>query len=123
MKEKIVIKLTIAGESDSMVIQTARWLQRNRHEAITAIGNSCRPEIVAYSAASNNDINQAKLEALAYYEYRANVLRTQLYATGQLLPPINTGTVAQLPIIDPIRINSNGSSTNGNSTLDLIDDL
>jgi hypothetical protein len=122
MTEKIVVKLTIAGESDGMLIRTARWLQRNRHEAITAIQNSCRPEIVAYSAASNNDINQAKLEALAYYEYRANVLRAQLYAAGQLLPPINPHPVEQLPI-DTTRVNSNGSSTNGSSTLDLIDDL
>jgi hypothetical protein len=118
MTEKIVIKLTIAGESESMLIQTARWLQRNRHEAITAIQNSCRPEIAAYSKVSNQDINKAKLQALAYYEYRANDLRAQLYGTGQSSPPIYHHQVEQLPIIDTTRVNSNG-----NSTPDILDTL
>jgi hypothetical protein len=103
-------------------MKTARWLQCNRHEAITAIQNSCRPEIAAYSKVSNNDINQAKLEALAYYEYRANVLRTQLYGYQQS-SQINqhdgvtqSQKVEQSPTIPNSSVPSNGSSTNGSST-------
>ena len=79
MTQKIIIKLTIAENSDGISSETARWLQGNRHQAIAAIQDSCKPEIIAYSKASDREIDTARLEALAYHEYRAKVLRAQLY--------------------------------------------
>jgi hypothetical protein len=112
MTEKITIKLTIAGDADSLAIKTARWLQRYRHRAIAVIQEACQPEILAHWAASTEDIDRAKLEALAYHEYCANILCAQLY--GQRHTPPSSDS-------RPIPIDNTVATTNGNSTLDLLD--
>jgi hypothetical protein len=119
MTEKIIIKLTIAGNSDGISSETARWLQGNRHQAIAAIQDSCKPEIIAYSKASDREIATARLE----------VLRAQLYGHLQQsspevndrhddriqLPPIEPPTTTDLPTVT--------HSGNGRSTSDLLDNL
>jgi hypothetical protein len=143
MSEKIIIKLTIAENSDGISSETARWLQGNRHQAIAAIQDSCKPEIIAYSKASDRDLNTARLEALAYHEYRAQVLRAQLYGHLQPPSPIASGRPEvnernnepiQLPPIelptttDYLRYSkaerpTTTHSGNGRSTLDPLDNL
>ena len=143
MSEKIIIKLTIAGNLDGISIETARWLQGNRHQAIAAIQDSCKPEIIAYSNASDREIDTARLEALAYHEYRAKVLRAQLYGHLQPSSPIASGRPEvndrrdepiQLPPIEPptttdyLRYSKAERPTetysgNGRSTSDLLDNL
>ncbi len=126
MREKIIIKLTIAENSDGISSETARWLQGNRHQAIAAIQDSCEPEIIAYSKASDREIATARLEALAYHEYRAKVLRAQL--CGQLQPSspeVNDrhDDPIQLPPIEPPDRPTATHSDNGRSTSDLLDNL
>ncbi len=127
MNEKIIIKLTINGSSDGISIQTARWLQGNRHQAIAAIQDSCKSEIVAYSKASDREIDTARLETLAYHEYRAKVLRVQLYGHLQpSLPIASSSDAIQLPSIEPPTTTEHPTATqngNGRSTLDLLDNL
>jgi hypothetical protein len=124
MTEKITIKLTIAVSSDGISIETVRWLQGNRDRAIAALQDSCKPEIIAYSNASDRDLNIARLEALAYHEYRAKVLRAQLY--GHLQPSsslidLPTTTVGTAPIPEHhTHPNHNGK---GKSPLELLDKL
>jgi hypothetical protein len=79
MSETITIKLIIDGDLDGISLETAQWLQKNRVRAIAAIQESFKSDIAIYSQASDEQIYLAKLEALAYHEYRANVLRGQLY--------------------------------------------
>ncbi len=112
MTEKITIKLTIAGDADSLAIKTARWLQRHRHRALAVIQEACQPEIVAHCTASKEDIDRAKLEALAYHEYCANILCAQLYGQRHTSPPIDSRS-----------IDNTVATTNGNATLDLLDKL
>jgi hypothetical protein len=112
MTEKITIKLTIAGDADSLAIKTARWLQRHRHRAIAVIQETCQPEILAHWEASTEDIDCAKLEALAYHEYCANVLCAQLYGQRHTPPPSDSRSIANTVAV-----------TNGNATLDLLDKL
>jgi hypothetical protein len=134
MTQKIIIKLTIAVNSDGISIETARWFQGNRHQAIAAIQDSCKSEIIAYSNASDRDLNTARLEALAYHEYRAQVLRAQLY--GHLQPPSPIASSRpdndrhdepiQLPPIKPPTTTEPPTAThsgNGRSTSDLLDNL
>jgi hypothetical protein len=134
MTQKIIIKLTIAENSDGISSETARWLQGNRHQAIAAIQDSCKPEIIAYSKASDRDIYTARLEALAYHEYRAKVLRAQLYGHLQPSSPIASGRPdndrhddpIQLPPIEPPTTTDCPTVThsgNGRSTSDLLDNL
>jgi hypothetical protein len=124
MTEKIIIKLTIAGNSGGISLETARWLQANRHQAITAIQDSCKPEIIAYSKANDREIDTARLEALAYHEYRAKVLRAQLYGHLQLSSPLERNDdPIRLPPIEPQKRPTTTHSGNGRSTLDLLDDL
>jgi hypothetical protein len=78
MSESLTIKLTITGDLDGISLETGQWLKRNRDRAIAAIQESFKPEIAISSQASNEQIYLARLEALAYHEYRANVLRGQL---------------------------------------------
>jgi hypothetical protein len=129
MTQKIIIKLTIAENSDGISIETARWLQGNRHQAIAAIQDSCKSEIIAYSNASDREIDTARLEALAYHEYRAKVLRAQLYGHRQpSLPEVNDrhDDPIQLPPIEPPTTTDCPTVThsgNGRSTSDLLDNL
>jgi hypothetical protein len=134
MTQKIIIKLTIAGNSDGISSETARWLQGNRHQAIAAIQDSCKPEIIAYSKASERDLNTARLEALAYHEYRAKVLRAKLYGHLQPSTPIASGRPEndrrdepiQLPPIEPPTTTDLPTAThsgNGRSPLDPLDNL
>jgi hypothetical protein len=129
MTEKIIIKLTIAGNLDGISIETARWLQGNRHQAIAAIQDSCKPEIIAYSNASDREIDTARLEALAYHEYRAKVLRAQLYGHQHpSSPEVNDrhDELIKLPPIEPPTTTEPPTAThsgNGRSTSDPLDNL
>ena len=121
MSEKIIIKLTIAGNSDGISLETARWLQANRHQAIAAVQDSFKPGIIAHSKASERDLNTARLEALAYHEYRTKVLRAQLYGHLQpSLPSDRNDDAIQLP---PSELPTTTQNGNGRSTLDLLDNL
>jgi hypothetical protein len=126
MNEKIIIKLTINGNSDGISIQTARWLQGNRNQAIAAIQESFKPEIAAYSEASSQEIDTARLEALAYHEYRLKVLQAQMNlqisSTDRLDDTVQLSPFKQPAIRDLTSATDNGSS-NGRSTLDLLDNL
>jgi hypothetical protein len=134
MTQKIIIKLTIAENSDGISSETARWLKGNRHQAIAIIQESCKPEIIAYSKASDREIYTARLEALAYHEYRAKVLRAQLYGHIQPSSSIASGRPdndrhdepIQLPPIKPPTTTEPPTAThsgNGRSTSDLLDNL
>jgi hypothetical protein len=136
MSDIITIKLTIS-ESNGISLETARWLQDNRHQAIAAIQDSCKPEIIAYSKASDREIDTARLEALAYHEYRAKVLRAQLYGHRQpsspevkdrhddpiQLPPIEPPTTTDYLRYSKAERPTATHSGNGRSTSDLLDNL
>jgi hypothetical protein len=126
MTQKIIIKLTISENSDGISSETARWFQGNRHQAIAAIQDSCKPEIIAYSKASEREIYTARLEALAYHEYRAKVLRAQMYGHLQpSSPEVNDrhDDPIRLPPIEPPDLPTTTHSGNGRSTSDLLDNL
>ncbi len=127
MTEKTTIKLMITGEIGGIYLKTTKWIQTNRYQIIAAIYDLFKPEIIACSGASERDLNTARLEALAYHEYRAKVLRAQLYGHLQPLSPSErSDDPIQLPPIKPSTITDRPTAThNGNSrsTVDLLDNL
>ncbi len=78
MTEKTKINFEITGVIGSAQIKVVKWLKGNRHQLL-AIYNSFKPEIIAFLGAGDEDVNKAKLEALAHHECCANILRAQLY--------------------------------------------
>jgi hypothetical protein len=126
MSETITIKLTFNGESDGISLETAQWLKRNRDRAIAAIQESFKPEIAISSQASNEQIYSARLEALAYHEYRANVLRGQLYGDRESVLKTQPKCVdraeqlEQIPTNDPALIIDPETLSNGKSPITIV---
>jgi hypothetical protein len=126
MSDTITIKLTINGESDGISLETGQWLKRNRDRAIAAIQESFKPEIAISSQASDEQIYLAKLEALAYHEYRANVLRGQLYGDRESVLTTQPKCVnraeqlEQTPTIDPALVIDRETLSNGRSPLTIV---
>jgi hypothetical protein len=132
MSETITIKLTITGESDGILLETAQWLQKNRDRAIAAIQESFKSDIAIYSQASDEQIYSARLEALAYHEYRAKVLHGQVYGDRQSVLTTQPKRVdrecvdraeqlEQHPTIDPALVVDNETLSNGRSSLTIIE--
>jgi hypothetical protein len=126
MSNTITIKLTINGESDGISLETAQWLKTNRDRAIAAIQESFKPEIAIFSQASNEQIYLAKLEALAYHEYRANVLRGQLYGDREsvlITQPKCANRAEQLEqtaTSDPASVIDRETLSNGKSPITIV---